>query len=294
MELQRKVDLEAVDLNTECEDYDCCRHDADSRVIPEDMLGGITPQDEKRCTRHLLRGEFGETLLHKLVLRAATLEAALIRASMPSKGARTSVQQYFQHELVNEAIRKYTQVLLAGGEPEFDLLLRLPPPPQFQVWEPNKAGLPRRWNKPWIQPGAAQPLIFTQPSEPDDEPILKMASTAEHPAESSAQNVQGATLLGYFWNLEKDTLSTNKNRKINMYPARRGFRPSWGEIMEAEDLLRLHKMKPLTHRQALACAHTLFDPIQAAPFLTSALKFMYQYLIMSQSLDEKRRNNLQL
>ena len=104
---------------------------------------------KKICTRHLMRGKFGEQLLHKIVLRAATLEAALIRASMSSKGATTSVHQHLQHELVNEALKKYSDVLLSGGEPEFSLLLLLPPPSHFQVWEPDPSGFPRRWNKQW-------------------------------------------------------------------------------------------------------------------------------------------------
>ena len=61
-----------------------------------------------------------------------------------------------------------------------------------------------------------------------------MAASAEHPADTSQQTCQGATLLGYFWNLEKDALSTNKNRKINLHLARRWLRPSLGEISEAE------------------------------------------------------------
>ena len=68
-------------------------------------------------------------------------------------------------------------------------------------------------------------------------------------------------------------------------PARRGIRPSWGNLVEAEDLLRLHRARPLTHRQALACAHLLYDPVGTAPFLTAALKYMYRYLIMSQNLE---------
>ena len=91
LELQRQVDLDAVDLNIKCDDDDCRSHEDDDRpVINEDLLGGATPPDEKRCMRHLLRGKFGKKLLHKLCLRAATLEDALIYASMPSKGVTTS------------------------------------------------------------------------------------------------------------------------------------------------------------------------------------------------------------
>ena len=79
LELQRQVDLDAVDLNIKCDDDDCRSHEDDDRpVINEDLLGGTTPPDEKQCMCHLLRGKFGKKLLHKLCLRAATLEDALI------------------------------------------------------------------------------------------------------------------------------------------------------------------------------------------------------------------------
>ena len=113
-------------------------------------------------------------------------------------------------------------------------------------------------------------------------------ASAKHPSDTSKQTCQGATLLGYFWDLENDALTTNKNRKINLYPARRGLRPYWGKISEAEDLLPLHNKKPLTQRQALAMAHTLFDPIQSAPFLSAALKFMYRFLIITTLLAEEK------
>ena len=114
-----------------------------------------------------------------------------------------------------------------------------------------------------------------------------MASSAEHPTVSKPQvsKENQSTLLDYFWNLREDTVSTNKNSVINLMPARRCVRPSWKDIAEAEDLLRLHRARPLTHRQALACAHLLYDPVGTAPFLTAALKYMYRYLIMSQNLE---------
>ena len=143
---------------------------------------------------------------------------------MPSKGATTSIK-LFQHEFVSSAFQTYTKVLLAEGEPQFASLSSLPPPPHFQVWEPDRDSFPRRWHKPWVQ-SPDQPSTPPQVNDQDDEPILKMASSAEHPTDTSKQTCLGATLLGYFWNLDKDTLSTNKNRKINLNPARRGLRPS--------------------------------------------------------------------
>ena len=91
-ELQREVNLEDLALNVQCQDYDCCKYEADLSPTHGDMLGGVTPEDEKRCTRHLLyHTVFGKTLSHKLVLRAATLETALVWADMPTKGATTSL-----------------------------------------------------------------------------------------------------------------------------------------------------------------------------------------------------------
>ena len=63
------------------------------------------------------------------------------------------------------------------------------------------------------------------------------------------------------------------------------MRPVWGDISEAEDLLRLHKLKPLTHGHSLTCALLLYNPVGKAPFLAATLKYMYKYLIMTQNLD---------
>ena len=62
-------------------------------------------------------------------------------------------------------------------------------------------------------------------------------------------------------------------------------------MAEAEDLLPLHYKKPPTQRQALAMAHLHFDPIQSQPFLSSVLKFMYRYLVISTSLADEMEGN---
>ena len=54
MELQSEVNLEDPDLNVQCQDHDCCQYGADLCPPPEDILGEVTLQDEKRCIRHLL------------------------------------------------------------------------------------------------------------------------------------------------------------------------------------------------------------------------------------------------
>ena len=84
------------------------------------MLGEEVPSDEQRSTRHLFRQkQFGRDIFHCLVLRAATLEAALVRADLPTKDATTSLQQHFQHKFVNAARQLYTRVLLEGAPPSF-------------------------------------------------------------------------------------------------------------------------------------------------------------------------------
>ena len=153
-------------------------------------------------------------------------------ALMPSKAAITSLHQHFDKQFVNEAIRKYTSLLLQGKESTFDLLLLMPPPPMFEVWEPDPTGRPRRWNKPWkltqSSPGTDHPGKGSQAGLPAEDSILSMASSTEHPTMSKPHvaNDDQSTLLGYFWNLREDTVSTNKSSVINLMPARRGIRPS--------------------------------------------------------------------
>jgi hypothetical protein len=50
-----------------------------------------------------------------------------------------------------------------------------------------------------------------------------MAATAEHPTDPSKLTCEGATLLGYNWDLGRDVLSTGKNLKVNLLPPRRGI-----------------------------------------------------------------------
>ena len=89
-ELQKGINLKDPALEMQCQDYDCCKHGADLPATPGNMLGGALPEDEKRCTRHLLYNTmFGKALLHKIVLKAATLETALARADMPTKRTQT-------------------------------------------------------------------------------------------------------------------------------------------------------------------------------------------------------------
>ena len=285
---QEQIDFQDPELNSPCQDSDCCSCEADLSIPQVEMLGAPVPLDEQRCTRHLYRyKQFGKDVFHCLVLRAAVLEAALVKADLPTKDAITSLQQHFQHEFVNAARALYTQVLLKGGSPEFNLLADLPPPAHLRVWEPDRNGRPRRWNRPWTRrecpEGPPAPPLHLQ----EEEPILKIAATADHPTDPSKLTCDGATLLGYNWDLNHDSLTTGKNLKINLLPPRRGIRPAWADLGEAEDLLPLHHKRPLTQRQALAMAHLHYDPLQCQPFLATVLKFMYRHLTISSSLTEE-------
>ena len=144
----------------------------------------------------------------------------------------------------------------------------------------------RRWGNPWKKTNRKGTLK----EEENKEPILRMAPCAENPIECAPQVTPGnkkqeASLLGYFWNTHQDVFSTNKNEVLNLHPARRGVKPQAYDIHEASDLLRLHQIKLLKHRQALSAAHSLYDPVQAAPFLAARLKFMYRYLLISSCLE---------
>ena len=75
-----------------------------------------------------MQGPFGQQLFQMMVLRAARLELVLRKASMPSKGARTSLEAHFSESFVNASILNYTIVLSEGKEPNFQMLLTLPPP----------------------------------------------------------------------------------------------------------------------------------------------------------------------
>ena len=75
---------------------------------------------------------------------------------------------------------------------------------------------------------------------------------------------------------------------MNLHPARRGVRPESCNIHEASDLLGLRQIKPLKHRQALRAAHSLYDPVQAVPFLAAQLKFMCRYLIINSCLENAK------
>ena len=131
-----------------CKDTRCCPTDSVERL--KDALGPTIPEDELRGCRHLMQGPFGKQLFHMMILRAARLELALKRASMPSKGARTSLEAHFSESFVNASILKYTTVLSEGKEPNFQMLLTLPPPKDYQL-EPTRAGIPRRWGNPWVK-----------------------------------------------------------------------------------------------------------------------------------------------
>ena len=94
---QDQVDFQDPELSSQCQDPDCCPYEADPSLPKVEMLGESVPLDEQRSTRHLYRyKQFGKDIFHCLVLRAAVLEAALVRADLPTKDATTSLQQHFQ------------------------------------------------------------------------------------------------------------------------------------------------------------------------------------------------------
>ena len=147
--------------------------------------------------------------------------------------------------------------------------------------------MPRRRGNPWKKRNRKGAL---KEEEKTEETILRMAPCAKNliecvPQVTPGNKKQETSLLGYYWNTHQDVLSTNKKEVLNLHPARRGVKPQAFDIHEASDLLRLHQIKPLKHRQALSAAHSLYDPVQAASFLATQLKFMYRYLIINNCLE---------
>ena len=163
--------------------------------------------------------------------------------------------------------------------PTFEQLARLPVPAGYQRSDPH------HWYRPWVKvgPAAATPLLpgeagTTDISE-DTEPILRMAGTAT----TDSRGVRGEeqSLLGYFWEPHSDHISTAKGSDLNFHPARRGLRPEWARIKEADDLLRLHQQRPLRHRHALSACHSCFDPLNQAPWLSAMQKYVYRVLVIN-------------
>ena len=142
--LQQSVNLEENTNVSMCEDTRCCPTDS---VEPlEEVLGPTTPEDELRGCRHLMQDSFEKQPFHMMILRAARSELVLRRTSMPSKGATTSLEANGTESFVNASNDLFVRVLSEGEEePNFKMLLALPPPPDYEVWEPTIAGIPRRW-----------------------------------------------------------------------------------------------------------------------------------------------------
>ena len=151
--LQSENNLEEIQNTSVCSDEACCDPSPpppDSAVEHMDgALGPTTPEDELMACRHLMKGPFGRNIYNKICLRAAHVEYALRKASMPTKGVTTSVTTHFENTFVNTSIQKYTEVLSQGREPDLNDFTGLPPPPDFEIWEPDSSGAPRRWGKPW-------------------------------------------------------------------------------------------------------------------------------------------------
>ena len=100
--LQQSVNLEEITQASMCKDNLCCPTDSVEPV--KEVLRPTTPEDKLRGCIYLMQGPFGQQLFHMMVLRAARLELALKRASMPSKGARTSLEAYFNASYFNASI----------------------------------------------------------------------------------------------------------------------------------------------------------------------------------------------
>ena len=115
-----------------------------------------------------------------------------------------------------------------------------------------------------------------------------MANAQQAPLCDSGEGQE--TLLGYKWDCKRDLLSTNRASMMNIHPPKRGIRPSWSNIREAEDLLRLHKDRQLRHRHLLSAGHSTYDPLGAAPWVGAINKFVYRLLILNIPLQTSPTN----
>ena len=190
---------------------------------------------------------------------------------MPTKGIITNFPA--QQEYIQESVEVYIRLLSNGRKPTVNDLLNVTAPDGFSPCPQKK------WHRPW--------LCHKEPekrsSSDNKDTVIKLVAPPSSDTANTAdeEGLPGDTLLGYRWNCKTDAISTNKSPWLNIHPARRGRRPAWARIHEANDLLKIHKLKPLRQRQALSAAHALFDPNNTFPFVLAMLKYVYRYLILS-------------
>ena len=154
------------------------------------------------------------------------------------------------------------------------------------LWPQTKNHRSVSW--PWRKVKLASP---PQASFFDDTPIIKLSASTLGPGHGGEgdedMNLGANRLLGYKWCTKTDTLSTNKASIMNLHPAWQGRRPEATMISEVDNLLKIHKVRPLRYWHALAASHGHFKPLQSSPQVQCQLKYMYRTFCTETYLDGK-------
>ena len=262
-----------------CSDPTCC---GESRrpPSPDSMVMAASPEDELRAVRHLLQGQAGRTLTHRLAVRLARLEAALRACDMPTRGFTCNLESVVCKTYLNAVVLHYARLLGEGKVPQETDMHQVPVADGFQV-DPAAS----RWCRPWKHIGPTPPA---PPANRD--PIIRVVGPSGRDAPEGEGKVVPAgqsTLLGYLWDPAPDTLSTCKLPYVNLLPARRGVRPGHGRLYTPEDVVALHKKLPkgLSLRHCLSGAHNLYDPLAICPWASVQLKFCYRLAVVDSRAD---------
>ena len=300
---QEEIDLAKENYEPDfqaCPDPTCCKEQqSDPRVRaetpsspPEERFLPPRPQDEQRASRHLLRGAVGQVLTHSLALRVARLESQLRSCDMSTRGATSNLEAVVCPFYFNKLVNHYTDMIDEGKQPCMNDMKTVQLPEGYEHCRPDRY----QWFKPWVHSGPDEPKMRADPKEdailrvlgPPDERQVSAEETKSIAEEGSS------SLLGYAWSPEKDLLSTNKLKFINILPARRGLRPLAGRLYRPGDLMKLHKARPkgLTLRHCLSAAHALFDPLNIAPWASIQMKFCYRLCIIDSPPKEGYKSRL--
>ena len=144
---------------------------------------------------------------------------------------------------------------------------------------------------PFVKRQGATDLPSSALTDMKDDQVVRMAGAKQPAALTQSKHLPKESLLGYPWRISNDTLSTDKDDGMNLFPACQGLRPDWATLRAPEDLLELHKRQPLRHCHALAAAHGTFDPILSCPWVAAQNKYCFRMLILNTELQTSNKNN---
>ena len=212
--------------------------------LPEVPMAAPLPVDEVLANGHLLHSQFGRQLCHRVMLRGAKFAHALAKGNMPTKPMITSLSGSIDSKFIQEGVKSYTQSLHTSSSLTFAQQADMPTPEGYEL------SRPWQWYRPWVKVKVTPAAGPATGDLEDIDPVIRIAGPTLTESKSANQ-ANNKSLLGYHWNLDTDFLSTAKGNALNFHSAKRGLRPSWARITEAQDLLRLHEQRVLRHRHTL-------------------------------------------